>query len=42
MANDALLGEDGNKTMWDLFSNLLRYEEYTGMMRPELAYWATN
>jgi len=42
MANDALLGEDGNKVMRDLFSNLLRYEEYAGQMRPDMAYSASN
>lgn len=42
MANDVLLGEDGKKTMWDLFSNLLKYEEFEGQMRPDMAYTASN
>ncbi len=37
-ANDALLGEDGNKMMGDLFSSLLKYEEFIGRMRPDMAY----
>jgi hypothetical protein len=37
-ANDALLGEDGGKVMWELFNNLLKYEEYTGQMRPDMTY----
>jgi len=36
--NDALLGEDGKKTMGDLFSNLLKYEVFEGNMRSELGY----
>jgi len=35
---NALLGEDGNKTMGDLFSNLLKYEVFEGRMRSELGY----
>jgi len=42
LANDTLLGEDGKKTMWDLFSNLLSYEEIQGQMRPDMAYSASN
>lgn len=42
MANDVLLGEDGKKTMWDLFNNLLRYEEFRGQMRPDMAYVTSN
>ncbi|NNJ88756.1 MAG: hypothetical protein HKP53_05095 [Eudoraea sp.] len=42
MANDALIGEDGGKVMWDLFNNLLSYEEYVGQMRPDMAYSASN
>ena len=36
--NDALLGEDGKKTMGNLFSNLLKYEVFEGRMRPDMAY----
>ncbi len=36
--NDALIGEDGDKVMGDLFGHLLKYEEYIGRMRPDLAY----
>jgi len=36
--NQALLGEEGKKTFDDLFASLLRYEEITGWMRPDLAY----
>lgn len=36
--NQALLGEEGKKTFDDLFASLLRYEETTGWMRPDLAY----
>ena len=36
--NDMLLGEDGKKTMGDLFSNLLNYEVFEGRMRSELGY----
>jgi Fe-S cluster assembly scaffold protein SufB len=42
MDNDALLGEDGKKTMMDLFSNLLSYEEFVGQMRPDMAYSGSN
>lgn len=42
MANDQLIGEDGSKVMWDLFADLLRYEEYTGRMRPDMAYSPMN
>ncbi len=42
MANDLLLGEDGRKTMQDLFSSLLNYEEFLGQMRPDMAYSASN
>ncbi|MGB5822321.1 MAG: hypothetical protein WBG90_22755 [Saonia sp.] len=36
--NDVLLGEDGNQRMGDLFSKLLKYEEFIGRMRPDMAY----
>lgn len=36
--NDALIGEEGGKVMGDLFGHLLKYEEVTGRMRPDLAY----
>ncbi|QBA64496.1 hypothetical protein [Muriicola soli] len=42
MANDELIGEDGGKIMWDLFNNLLSYEEFTGQMRPDMAYAPMN
>lgn len=42
MENDAILGEDGQKIMWDMFSNLLKYEEYVGQMRPDMAYSPSN
>ncbi|MBT8264116.1 MAG: hypothetical protein HKN52_00180 [Eudoraea sp.] len=42
MENNALLGEDGQKTMMDLFSNLLDYEEIAGSMRPDMAYAPSN
>lgn len=38
MENGKLLGEEGDRTLGDLFGNLLRYEEFLGRMRPELAY----
>ena len=41
-ANEVLLGEDGKMVMWDMFSNLLSYEEYVGEMRPDMAYSASN
>ncbi len=41
-ANQELLGEDGGKVMWDLFNNLLSYEEFSGMMRPDMAYSPSN
>ncbi len=41
-ANQELMGEDGGKVMWDLMNNLLSYEEYTGMMRPDMAYSPSN
>jgi hypothetical protein len=41
-ANQELLGEDGGKVMWELFNSLLSYEEYSGMMRPDMAYTASN
>ncbi|NHF59465.1 hypothetical protein FK220_008945 [Flavobacteriaceae bacterium TP-CH-4] len=42
LENDALLGKDGNQIMGDLFSNLLKYEEYLGRMRPDMAYSPAN
>ncbi len=42
MTNDALLGEDGNKMMGELFSSLLKYEEFIGRMRPDMAYSPAN
>ncbi|MFS4456692.1 hypothetical protein [Maribacter sp. 2304DJ31-5] len=41
-ANDKALGEDGDKTMGDLFGNLLKYEEFVGRMRPDMAYSPSN
>lgn len=40
--NQEMMGEEGGKAMWDMFSNLLSYEEYSGMMRPDLAYSPSN
>jgi len=42
MENNELLGEDGQKTMWELMSNLLDYEEIPGNMRPDMAYSPSN
>lgn len=36
--NDVLIGEEGDKVMGDLFGHLLKYEEYIGRMRPDMAY----
>lgn len=41
-ANEALLGEDGNLMMQDLFGKLLQYEEFVGRMRPDMAYSPTS
>jgi hypothetical protein len=38
MENGKLLGEEGDKALGELFGNLLRYEEFLGRMRPDLAY----
>ena len=40
--NNELLGEEGQKTMWELMSNLLDYEEIPGKMRPDMAYAPSN
>jgi len=37
-ANKELLGEDGEKAMWAMYSNVLRYEKVEADMRPDLAY----
>ena len=42
MANQQLLGEDGKKAMDALWENLLNYEEFTGQMRPDMAYSPSN
>ncbi|MGI9549987.1 MAG: hypothetical protein ACR2MT_02210 [Aurantibacter sp.] len=40
--NDALLGEEGQQALGGVFGNLLKYEEYTGQMRPDMAYSPSN
>ena len=37
-ANTVLLGAEGKKIFDDLFGSLLKYEQYSGHMRPELYY----
>jgi len=37
-ANDELFGDEGKKVFGELWSNLLKYEEVTGWIRPDLAY----
>jgi len=37
-ANKELLGEEGQSTMWDMYSNVMRYEKVEAEMRPDLAY----
>lgn len=37
-ANEELMGEDGQQTMWDMFKNIQHMEEFEGRMRPDLAY----
>lgn len=37
-ANEALFGDEGQKTMWDMYANVLRYEKMEAEMRPDLAY----
>ena len=37
-SNKALFGEDGEKAMWDMYSNVLRYKKVEADMRPDLAY----
>ena len=37
-ANEELLGEEGNKLFGELFGSLLKYEGYTGRMRPDMFY----
>ena len=36
--NQELLGEDGKNAMWDMYSNVLKYEKVEADMRPDLAY----
>lgn len=36
--NQALLGEEGKTQFDELFASLMKYEEFVGWMRPELAY----
>ncbi len=40
--NQDLLGEEGKKIMGELYKNLLKYEEYVGEMRPDMAYSPSN
>lgn len=37
-ANNELLGDEGKKAFGELFGSLLRYEKFTGRMRPDLFY----
>ncbi len=37
-ANEELLGEEGHKLFAELFGSLLKYEGFTGHMRPEMFY----
>ena len=41
-ANQELLGEDGQKVMSGLWENLLKYEEFVGQMRPDMAFIPSN
>ena len=36
--NKELLGEEGDKAMWGMYSNVLRYEKVEAEMRPDLGY----
>lgn len=40
--NQALMGEEGQKIMGELYKNLLRYDEIVGEMRPDMAYSPSN
>ena len=42
MDNQKLLGEDGQKVMGELWEHLLKYEEFIGQMRPDIAYSPSN
>ena len=37
-ANQALFGDDGQKAMWEMYSNILKYEKIEAEMRTDLAY----
>ena len=37
-ANQALFGDDGQKAMWEMYSNILKYEKIEAEMRADLAY----
>jgi hypothetical protein len=37
-ANKELFGEDGQKTMWEMYQNVLKYEKMEAEMRPDLGY----
>jgi hypothetical protein len=37
-ANEDLMGEAGQNTMWEMFKNIQHMEEIEGRMRPDLAY----
>ena len=41
-ANQELMGEDGQKAMSGLWENLLKYEEFVGQMRPDMAFSPSN
>ncbi len=42
MENQSLIGEDGQKIMQEVFGNLLKYEEFVGQLRPDMAYTPSN
>ena len=37
-ANQELFGEEGQNVMWEMYSNVLKYEKMEAEMRPDLAY----
>jgi hypothetical protein len=41
-ANNELLGDEWPKLYGELRQNLLKFEEYTGSMRPDMAYSPSN
>ena len=36
--NKELFGEEGQKKMWEMYQNVLKYEKVEADMRPDLAY----